>query len=68
MPMFEYKCRKCGHVTEFLEERDSKSEHRCEACTSPETVKMLSTFGVRVKAPSVPACDRSCASGTCPYA
>jgi hypothetical protein len=25
MPLFEYRCKQCGHVTEFLEKADTKA-------------------------------------------
>ena len=32
MPLYEYKCRECGHVTTFLEKADSDQQHVCEEC------------------------------------
>jgi len=32
MPIFEYKCNKCGHKMDFLEKSGSKSKHVCEKC------------------------------------
>jgi len=46
MPMFEYKCNKCGHKMEFLEKSGSKSKHVCEKCTSSDVQKLFSGFSV----------------------
>ncbi len=75
MPMFEYRCRKCGAVTEFLEAVDGKGAHACDECGSKATEKMFSTFSAQVSA-SGPACKDgscplpsgvSCPTGKCPF-
>ena len=52
MPLFDYECEKCGHVTEFLESAESKKVHRCEECGSTRMKKMLSAFSVRARCPA----------------
>ncbi len=64
MPIFEYQCRKCEHVTSFLEKADSRKAHACEKCGSRETEKIFSTFAARSKGSSSGA--SSCPTGTCP--
>lgn len=64
MPMYEYRCEKCGHVTTFLEKADSRQAHRCEACGSVKTSKQFSTFEAR--SGSVTAGNSTCPTGTCP--
>ncbi len=70
MPIFEYKCRQCGHVTSFLEKAGAKGSHRCEKCQSGKTDKAFSTFAAQVssarEAPVGCANAGSCASGSCP--
>jgi putative FmdB family regulatory protein len=62
MPIFEYRCGKCGHVTAFLEKADVRHAHPCEKCGSKNTEKVFSTFAAKSgKAPST-----SCPTGTCP--
>jgi len=46
MPIFEYKCQKCGRVTEFLEKSGGKRKHVCEHCKSPDMKKLLSGFSI----------------------
>jgi len=62
MPLFEYRCKECGHVTEFLEKADAKAEHECEQCGSTKTDRILSAFAVGKGGSS----GASCPTGTCP--
>ena len=77
MPMFEYRCTECGHVTTFLEKAGARKRHACEQCRSMRTEKLLSTFAARSGSPAAPSCEScvadgrraaSCPSGTCPLA
>ena len=43
MPGYEYRCRKCGHVTSFLEKAGSRKAHTCKKCGSKNTEKVFST-------------------------
>lgn len=65
MPLFEYRCRECRHVTEFLEKTHSKDQHKCEQCGSTKTEKVLSAFAVG-KVESSASTGASCSTGTCP--
>jgi putative FmdB family regulatory protein len=65
MPLFEYRCNECGHVTEFLEKADAKAEHQCEQCGSMSTDKLLSAFAVK-KGESHKTSGPSCPTGICP--
>ena len=60
MPIFEYKCRQCGHVMEVLQKDRSAATPACEKCGGAELQKLLSGFAVGKPSES-PACD-SCAS------
>jgi putative FmdB family regulatory protein len=35
MPIYEYKCSKCGHLTEVWQKLSDLSLHTCEACGGP---------------------------------
>jgi len=48
MPLYEYRCTKCGHVMEVLEKTDAKGSHTCEKCGGRRMEKLLSTFGAGV--------------------
>ena len=65
MPLFEYRCKECGHLTEFLEKADAKAQHKCEECGSKKTDKILSAFSVG-KGGSSGSAGASCPTGTCP--
>ncbi len=56
MPVFEYRCRDCGHVTEVLERSGDRGRPPCSKCGSQDTEKLFSAFGL----------GRSAASGTSP--
>jgi putative FmdB family regulatory protein len=62
MPIFEYKCNKCGQKTEFLENSNSKNKHVCKECGSVDMQKMLSGFSVGQSSQG----HNSCSTGTCP--
>ena len=63
MPIFEYKCKKCGHAMKFLEKSSDKVKHICEKCGSYEVQKLLSGFSVGMGKQS----SSSCPTGTCPF-
>lgn len=65
MPIFEYECKKCGHVTASLEKAGSKKCPPCEKCGSKATTKIFSTFAVEVGTSSSSG-SSSCPTGTCP--
>ena len=45
MPMYEYRCRKCGEQFEKLRRmQDADLEQECPECQSEEVERMLSTF------------------------
>jgi len=72
MPIFEYRCAKCGHVMEVLHKSLSAKAPACEKCGAM-TSKLLSGFAVG-KGSQSPACDScsslpacgGCSSGSCP--
>lgn len=70
MPIFEYKCNKCGHVTEFLEKAGTAQKHICEKCSSSDLQKQLSGFAVGQSKSANQACEtcpsEPCSSGVCP--
>jgi putative FmdB family regulatory protein len=66
MPIFEYKCKKCGHITEFLEKSSNPRKHVCEKCKSSDLQKLLSTFAAGRSSSSTSQSNGSCPTGTCP--
>lgn len=66
MPVFEYRCKNCGHITEFLEKADFHGEHICSNCGGQVMKKLLSTFSAKISGSSSLASSNSCPTGTCP--
>ncbi|PIU40012.1 MAG: hypothetical protein COT00_03925 [Candidatus Omnitrophica bacterium CG07_land_8_20_14_0_80_50_8] len=66
MPIFEYQCATCKHVTAFLESRAVRTRHACEKCGSKETVKVFSVFATQTKASKKLECSATCANTACP--
>ena len=65
MPIFEYKCNKCGHTLEFLEKTWTPQKHTCDKCNSSDVQKLLSGFAVGHSKSTGQACE-TCPSGPCP--
>jgi len=63
MPIFEYKCEKCGHVEEFLEKSSEAVNHVCPECKNVKMKKKFSTFSC---GNSFSQANNSCPTGTCP--
>lgn len=45
MPLYDYRCRACGHCFEALGRVAGTAT--CPACQSPDTERLLSSFAVR---------------------
>jgi len=44
MPIYEFKCRKCGNVFEYLHFKSDDNYAPCPSCGGDKTEKLLSTF------------------------
>lgn len=64
MPLFEYKCKKCGKKTEFLERGSGSSDHVCAHCGGKDLQKLFSTFSAGHGESKIDG--GSCPTGTCP--
>jgi len=76
VPIFEYRCNKCGHIMEFLEKTRTPKKHKCQKCNSSDLQKLLSGFAVGQSKSANPACEScpggpsptsACSGGACPY-
>ena len=67
MPLFEYECSDCSHITEFLESRDSTAKHECEQCGSGDMHRIMSLFSASSEGRSLTSGSScgSCSSGNC---
>ena len=72
MALYEYKCKDCGEISEFLVFSPSE-KLSCKKCGSEKLEKLLSSFAVSVKSgssgnsgPGYPY-GGSCNSGSCGF-
>lgn len=68
MPLIEYRCAGCGHVTEVLQRPGADDETpACEECGAEDLEKLFSAFSARVAAPAPASRCETCSDGTCPF-
>jgi len=63
MPIYEYKCQKCGHKFEELVFGERKI--KCPKCGSISSEKLFSTFSTGKKSDSLDKDSNGCSNGTC---
>jgi putative FmdB family regulatory protein len=61
MPIYEYKCEKCGHSFDHLTRTLTDIARKCPKCGARNPVKQLSTFSTSERPR-----HSSCTTGTCP--
>ncbi len=49
MPIFDYQCRKCGHVFDALQKAGADALTKCPECGKPGLEKLLSAPAFQVK-------------------
>lgn len=54
MPVYEYRCEKCGHISSFMEKMFERPrlfarKKKCKACGGKKLVKVPSAFGLSVE-------------------
>ncbi|MCK4719554.1 zinc ribbon domain-containing protein [bacterium] len=57
MPVYEYQCKKCGHVFERIHGIGEHKKYRCPDCSSSSTQKIISQVGVIFKGSGFYATD-----------
>ena len=69
MPLYEYRCRACGHTTELLRapaEADAGAPCRCGATDSARLPSLISrSRGATLPMAAGPAASGSCCGGGC---
>lgn len=65
MPIFEYKCGKCGHKFEYLASNSSDNPDECPKCGQKKPVKQMSVFSTSPEN-NTAGSSNSCPTGTCP--
>ena len=63
MPIYEFKCQKCGHLFDYFARKVNEKASKCPECGAAEVEKQFSTFNAADSRDS--AEDTSCATGTC---
>ena len=67
MPIYEYRCRACGHRFDHLARSMAEKSPPCPSCGAKRTVKQPSVFNARVDSPPASSCSTgSCPTGDCP--
>ena len=66
MPIYEFECKKCGHVFEtlFYSLRD-KQQVACPSCQSKKTARLMSMFGGKIGNTSSGSGCTSCSTTSC---
>lgn len=79
MPIYEYKCRKCGYSFERLAKNSSDHPGNCPECGETEPKKLFSSFAPTsgetsssgsacgLDSPCGMGADSPCAGGNCPF-
>ena len=71
MPIYEYRCRACGHAFEQLHRRLNEPAPACPACGAKKAAKQFSAFSAKAGGgkPELPPCSAGgCCSRKCPSA
>ncbi|MBL7077556.1 MAG: zinc ribbon domain-containing protein [Kiritimatiellae bacterium] len=66
MPIYEYKCSKCGHSFDHLARTLSDVARKCPECGARNPVKQLSTFSTSEGSSHSARTRGTCTTGTCP--
>lgn len=64
MPVYEYQCKKCGHVFDREHPIGEKKKYRCPDCSSAKTQKIISAVGVIFKGSGFYATDNRKSNGS----
>lgn len=74
MPLYEYKCAKCGAGFEVLVRNDGDVPSKCPKCGARKVEKQLSSFSASAAPEAgLPSCAASscstgsCGTGSCPF-
>jgi putative FmdB family regulatory protein len=68
MPIYEFRCLKCGKIFELLKlkKEDEAVKMECPKCSSPEVERVLSSISVLSSSgKKVKQTVKSCGSGSC---
>ncbi len=64
MPIYEYKCKRCGNLFDAFQAVGASSEHlNCPTCGEPKPERIFSAFGTGNIAPSSGSSSACSSSG-----
>lgn len=58
MPLFDFRCRSCGHQFEALVRPSDTEARQCPACRGRDLEQLLSTFAVKYEEKTRAAADK----------
>lgn len=58
MPLFDFRCRSCGHEFEALVRPSDAEARECPACHGRDLEQLLSTFAVKYEEKTRAAADK----------
>ncbi len=74
MPIYEYRCEKCGHQFDYFARTQSDKPQKCEKCGAEQLSKQFSSFAaVSGSSAGAASCSTgacapaACATGACPF-
>jgi putative FmdB family regulatory protein len=68
MPIYEYRCSRCGHQQEFLQKLSDPPHTRCTKCGEESFSKMVTAAGFQLKGSGWYATDFKSGSTPAPKA
>ena len=73
MPIFEYRCERCGQVFDHLARTAADKPEKCPQCGAKRLKKQFASFSASVGASGKTSCSTgscpvpTCSTGTCPF-
>jgi len=69
VPIFDFRCRQCGHKFDIIISYAEKDKVRCPECSATNPIQQLSSFntarpGPGVSKPAPDGCNACAAAGT----
>ncbi len=66
MPIYEYRCKDCGQVNDYLVKNTNKIELKCPDCGSEQLDKQISVPGGLITKNDISMPEMPCGGGQCP--
>jgi putative FmdB family regulatory protein len=66
MPLYEYRCKSCGHTFEAIQKFSDRPLRKCSECSGP-LEKLISRNSFQLKGGGWFSGDGCCGSGSCSH-